>query len=107
MQPPWITCAMGLCISLPGNPPPTARGTSAKAVVSAVIRMGFSRSSEPCITLINLEYPSCCKSLSRNQEYPVACGNTKREMNPMIAGILMMPLVKKRINTLNKCQWEV
>src|SRR5918993_1209962 len=49
-SPPRITIAIGVCSSLPGSPPPNANGTSASPAVSAVIRMGESRSSDPRTT---------------------------------------------------------
>ena len=61
-NPPRITFAMGLCISLPGRSPLSANGINASALDSAVIRIGFKRSSEPRITLSYTPYPSsCCK----------------------------------------------
>lgn len=42
-NPPRITWAMGLWISLPGRSPPTANGIKAKAEVKAVIKIGFNR----------------------------------------------------------------
>ena len=63
-RPPRITLAMGLCNSLPGRSPPSARGMSARAVVSAVIRMGLRRSAEPRNTLSIVEYPLVFKSLN-------------------------------------------
>ena len=47
INPPNMTFAMGLWISLPGRWPPNAMGSSANADVNAVIKIGFNRSSEP------------------------------------------------------------
>ena len=47
VSPHRITIAMGDWISLPGSPARNARGTSASAVASAVIRIGTSRSIAP------------------------------------------------------------
>ena len=49
-RPPKITVAIGLCISLPGKSPFSASGINARAELSAVIRIGFKRSIEPCRT---------------------------------------------------------
>ena len=57
-KPPRMTCAIGLWISLPGRSLPTANGIKASADVSAVIRMGFKRSSEPCMILSTKSFPS-------------------------------------------------
>ena len=55
-NPPKMTVAIGLWISLPGKSPFTANGISAKAELKAVIRIGFRRSSEPCTT-------ACCNAM--------------------------------------------
>ena len=47
-NPPKMTFAIGLWISLPGRSPRKASGIRANADESAVIRIGFRRSSEPC-----------------------------------------------------------
>ncbi len=57
-NPPKITIAMGDRISLPGSPPATARGMSAKPVERAVISTGPSRSIEPCFTARVSDFPS-------------------------------------------------
>ena len=41
-RPPKITFAIGLCISLPGRSPLSASGISARALESAVIKIGFN-----------------------------------------------------------------
>ena len=46
-KPPSITFAIGLCISLPERSPRNAKGIRARAAVSAVIRIGLSRSTDP------------------------------------------------------------
>ncbi len=51
-RPPKITVAIGLCISLPGRSPFSASGINASALDSAVIRIGFKRSSEPRMTAV-------------------------------------------------------
>ena len=50
-NPPKITLAIGLWISLPGKLPLTAKGIIAKADDKAVIKIGFKRSREPSTTL--------------------------------------------------------
>lgn len=47
-KPPKMTFAIGLWISLPGKSPRKANGIKAKAELKAVIKIGLSRSSEPC-----------------------------------------------------------
>ena len=71
-----------------------------RAEVNAVIRIGLSLSNEPLITA------SCnVKPLDINSLYlsissiPFLVAMPKREMNPIIAGMLMMPSVKKTANT--------
>lgn len=49
-KPPKITVAIGLWISFPGRSPFNANGINAKAELNAVIKIGFKRSREPCIT---------------------------------------------------------
>ena len=63
-NPPKITLAIGLWISLPGKSPASANGISASAEDNAVIKIGFRRSREPRITLSYTFKPStCCKWL--------------------------------------------
>ena len=57
-RPPNITLAIGLWISLPGRSPRRASGIRARADESAVIRMGFKRSSDPCRMLSRNDNPS-------------------------------------------------
>jgi hypothetical protein len=45
-----MTTAIGAWISLPGSPVASTMGMSASAAVSAVIRMGMSRSTLPRTT---------------------------------------------------------
>ena len=45
-----FTVAIGLWISFPGRSPFNANGINAKAELNAVIKIGFKRSREPCIT---------------------------------------------------------
>ena len=49
-RPPRMTMAISVCSSLPGSQPPSASGMRASLAVSSVIRIGDSRSSEPCTT---------------------------------------------------------
>ena len=46
-NPPKMTFAIGLWISVPGKSPRKANGIKAKAELKAVMRIGLSRSSEP------------------------------------------------------------
>ena len=48
-NPPKITTAIGLWISLPGSPPFIANGINAKPVVKAVISIGFNLSNAPVL----------------------------------------------------------
>ena len=57
-NPPRITVAIGLCISLPGKSPRNTNGTKAKADVNAVIKIGFNRSAEPFNTRSRTDKPS-------------------------------------------------
>ena len=57
-KPPKITFAIGLWISLPGKSPRKANGIKAKAELNAVMRIGLSRSSEPCTMLSCKGVPS-------------------------------------------------
>ena len=57
-NPPKMTVAIGLWISLPGRSPLMANGINAKAELRAVIKMGFNRSNEPCITTSPNGFPS-------------------------------------------------
>lgn len=62
-KPPNITLAIGLWISFPGKSPAIASGISAKPAVSAVIKMGESRSTEPSMTVSYRGLPSSSKVL--------------------------------------------
>lgn len=85
-SPPRITLAMGLWISLPERLPPSARGTSANAEQSAVIRMGVKRSIEPIMTLSRFEWPSLSRSLYREMSsIPLRVAIPNSEIKPMMA----------------------
>ena len=99
-SPPSSTFAIGLWISLPGSSPPRASGMSAKAEVNAVINIGFSLSNEPCITASWRESPSWRSSLYLSiRSIPFLVAIPNRDMNPMMAGMLMILSAKKIANT--------
>lgn len=62
-NPPNMTCAIGLCISLPGKSLPKANGMSAKPELSAVINIGNKRSTEPRIITSCRDNPRRANSL--------------------------------------------
>ena len=73
-RPPKITVAIGLCISLPGKSPFSASGINARAELSAVIRIGFKRSIEPCRTAL---YSPKMRVMA-DQQHTVTSGNTEQ-----------------------------
>ena len=74
-----MTFAIGLCISFPGKSPPKAKGMSARADVSAVINMGFNRSSEPLKMVSCNELPSDeHRIIVRNQQHTVTRGDSEK-----------------------------
>lgn len=94
-SPPRMTFAIGDWISLPGRSPPMASGSSAKADVIAVIRIGFSRSREPVITASIFEVPRLVSTLYLSiSSIPLRVAMPNSEMNPMMAGMDRMPSVK-------------
>ena len=99
-RPPRITFAIGLCISLPGRSPPRARGIKARAEVRAVMRIGLRRSVEPCITQSMVLMPCAFRSLYLlTRSIPLRVAIPKRDMKPMMAGMLSMPLDSHTANT--------
>ena len=61
-KPPNITFAIGLCISFSGKSPVIANGINAKAVVKAVIKIGFSLSKDPLIIVSYKATPCLCNA---------------------------------------------
>ena len=99
-SPPRRTLAIGLWISLPGSSPPRARGINARADVKAVINIGLSLSNEPRITASRRGIPLAVNSLYLSiRSIPFLVAMPKRDMKPIMDGMLMMPSVKKTANT--------
>ena len=99
-KPPKMTFAIGLWISLPGKSPRKANGIKAKAELNAVMRIGLSRSSEPCTMLSSNGMPSARSLLYRlMSNIPLRVAIPNNEMKPMIAGMLTSPVVSIKANT--------
>ena len=99
-KPPKMTFAIGLWISLPGKSPRNANGIKAKAEVNAVIKIGLSRSSEPCTILSSNDVPSVRSLLYRlMSNIPLRVAIPNNDMKPMMAGMLTSPVVIIKANT--------
>ena len=93
-KPPKMTFAIGLWISLPGKSPRKANGIKAKAELKAVIRIGLSRSSEPCTMLSCKGIPWARRLLYRlMSNIPLRVAIPNNDMKPMMAGMLTSPVV--------------
>ena len=100
-SPPNTTMAIGLWISLPDLSPLNTSGIKANAEVSAVIRIGFSRSIEPCNTVSCNGVPAFCRCWYFDMSnIPLRVAIPNSVINPIMEGMLITPEVKKTAERL-------